>query len=255
MDAHVVTNFVQACAAAVASARLINLKLGKQFPVLLTFLVFLAGINLGLGLMNDGSVLYFWSYLAVEPLKCVLSIAAVSELFSLTFEHYPGIRSVSRWVMCIGIALSLAISLLITDFFWEGALAGRSHSHVFYFETAVRAVVFTLAAVILANLFVLSKYPLHLSRNNLVCSAFFSAMFLGEACCLLFDSLAPQLYNRYIDTAQGFFICACLAGWTWMLRAEAAPQASSVHYSTLQEDHLLDQLTLLNQMMTRSVRR
>jgi len=256
MDAYVITDLIQASTAAVASVRLSKLSLGKQFPALLTFLVFLAGINVGLGLMNDRSAAYFWTYLAVEPLKCAFGILAVRELFALTFKDYPGLRTATRWVMYAGIALSLAISLFVTDFFWQGAAAGRQHSHMFYVEVAVRAVMFALATAIIVNLVFLSRYPLHLDRNTLVCSAFFSLMFLSQACCLLLDSLAPQLFDRYIDSTEEIFVIACLAGWTWMLRAkETAAKPATVRYSTPQEDHLLDQLTLLNQMMTRSARR
>ena len=255
MDAHVVTDLIQTAAAAAASVRLIKLNLAKQFPALLTFLVFLALMNFGLGLMNDGSFVYFWTYFAVETLKCVFGVLAVRELFALTFRDYPGLQSASRWVMYGGIALSLAISLFVTGFVWQGTATGREHSHLFYVEVSVRAVMFALATAIILNFVFLSRYPLHLEKNTLVCSAFFGIVFLSQACCLFLDSLAPQLYDRYIDSTEEIFLIACLAGWTWMLGPKAAPKPATMRYSTPQEDHLLDQLTLLNQMMTRSVRR
>src|ERR1017187_5441608 len=139
MDAHVVTDLIQTAAAAAASVRLIKLNLGKQFPALLTFLVFLALINLGLGLMDDRSAIYFWTYLAADPLTCVFGILVVRELFAHTFKEYPGLRSASRWVTYAGIALSLAIGLLVTGFFWQGTTLGREHSHLYYFEVSDRA--------------------------------------------------------------------------------------------------------------------
>ena len=255
MDAYVITDLIQASTAAVASVRLSKLGLGKLFPALLAFLVSLALMNLGLGLMDDRSGIYFWTYLALEPLNCIIGVFVVRELFAHTFRDYPGLRSASRWVMYGGIALSLAISLLVTGFFWQGTTLGREHSHLFYFEVSDRAVMLALATAIIVNLVFLSRYPLHLDRNTLVCSAFFSLMFLSQACCLLLDSLAPQLFDRYIDSTEEIFLIACLAGWGWMLSPESAPKPATVRYSTPQEDHLLDQLTLLNQMMTRSARR
>src|SRR5438874_7521354 len=99
MDPHAATELILAASAAVAVVRLIQLNLAPQFPALFAYLAFLSAINLVFGLLNSGSPLYFWSYVVLEPLKCVFSIAAVGELFALTFNDYPGIRTVGRWVM------------------------------------------------------------------------------------------------------------------------------------------------------------
>ena len=125
----------------------------------MAYLVFLAVINLGFGLLNETSAPYFWSYIALEPLECVFSIFAVRELFSLTFYDYPGIRTVGRWVMYAGVALALTASLLLTRFFWSGAALGRAHSRLFYLEVSQRSIVFTLAFVILTILVFLSQVP------------------------------------------------------------------------------------------------
>jgi hypothetical protein len=255
MDPHVFTDLTQTTAASAAAIRLMRLNLGRRFPALLTYLLFLAGINLALGLMDDGSIVYFWTYLLIEPVKCILSVVAVRELFALAFQRYPGIRSISQWVIFGLIGLSLAVSMALTGFFWSGAATGRAHSHLFYFEVFVRTVVFSLAAAIIGNLLFLSKYPLHLSRNTLVCSAFFSAMFISQACALLLDSLAPQLYDRYLDSLGEVFAIVCLAGWAAMLKPEPAQEPPQIRFSSPQEDHLLQQLDSLNQLMTRSLRR
>lgn len=255
MDLHAITELSQAVAAAVAFTRLVFLKFATRFPALLAYLAFLAVINLGFGLVPHRSAVYFWAYLILEPVKCILSIIAVQELFSLEFRNYPGIRSASLWVMYGAIAASLMISAVLTEIFWKGTSQGRAHSHLFYFEIGTRSVVFSLAVVIIANLWLVSKYPLHLGRNTLVSSAFFSFIFLSDACRLLFDSLMPLLNNPYIDSAEAVFTFACLVCWALMAIPETAGVPAQVRYSTPQEDHLLAQLNLLNQMMTRSVRR
>lgn len=255
MDLHDAPDLIQAAAAGAAATRLIYLKLAKQFPALLAYLVFQAAINLGFGLLNDTAAPYFWSYIALEPLECVFSIFAVRELFSLAFYDYPGIRTVGRWVMYAGVALALTASLLLTRFFWSGAALGRAHSRLFYLEVSQRSIVFTLAFVILTVLVFLSKYPLHLSRNTIVSSAFFSAFFLSEASQLLVDSLAPRLNIQYVDWAAGVFMSICLAGWATQLKPETQRAPKRITFSTPQEDHLLQQLNALNQMMSRAARR
>jgi hypothetical protein len=156
--------------------------------------------------------------------------------------------------MYSGVALALGISLLVTRLFWSGGARGRSVS-LFYFEVANRSVVFTLAFAIVTILLFLSRYPLHLSRNTLVSSIFFSVLFLSEASELMIDSLTPKLFNLYVDHAEAVFFIVCLIGWTAMLKPETETVSVRIAFSTPQEDYLLQQLNALNQMMTRSARR
>lgn len=255
MDPTAATNLVQALAAGGVAARLVFLNLEKRLPALLAYVGFLAVINLGFGLLNPVSAIYFWSYIAVEPLKCVFSVLAVRELFSLTFHDYPGIRSFGRWVMYVGVALALGASLALTGFFWSGGAAGRAHSHLFYLHIAQRSVVFTLAVAIVTILWFLSKYPLHLGRSTLASSVFFSLLFLSEAMRLLVDSLAPRLYDLQADWAQSIFTSVCLGTWAVLLSPETQREPAQIRFSPSREEHLLQQLTALNQLMTRTARR
>jgi len=255
MDPSAATELILASAASAAVIRLIYLNLAREFPALVTYLAFVAVMNLGYGLLNQASVLYFWSYIALEPLECVFSIFAVRELLTLTFNDYPGIRTVGRWVMYSGVVLALGISFLLTGFSWSHAARGRAHSHLFYFELSQRSIVFTLAFVIVTILLFLSKYPLHLSRNTLVSSAFFSVLFLSEAARLLIDSLAPKLNIHSVDWAGTVFMSVCLFGWAAMLKPESRAAPAQIRFSSPNEEHLLQQLNSLNQLMTRAARR
>jgi len=255
MDLPAATEMIQAAAAAAAVVRLIYLNLAKRFPAFLAYLIFETVMSVYYGLLNQSSVQYFWSYLVLEPAECIFSIIAVRELFALTFDDYPGIRTVGRWMMYAGIVLALIVSLLLTGFFWDSAASGRAHSGIFYFEASKRSVVFALALVIIAILLVLSKYPLHLSRDSVVSSAFFGVLFLSEASRLLVDSLAPKLHNDYVDWAEDVFATICLVAWAAMLRHEPHKAPEPVRFSRPQEDQLLQQLNSLNQLMTRAARR
>jgi len=254
LDPSAATELLQVAGATVAVVRLIYLNLAKRFPALLAYLVFLAAIDLVLGLLDERSALYFWCYIGLEPLECVLGIFAVRELLALTFNDYPGIRTVGRWVMYAGLALALCISLLMTGLLWSGETRGRS-IHLFYFEVSKRSIVFTLAFVIVTILLFLSKYPLHLSRNTLVSSVFFSVLFLSEAARLLVDSLAPQLHIHAVDWTESAFAFVCLLGWAAFLKPEPPKVPAQVRFSRPEEDHLLNQLNSLNQFMTRAARR
>lgn len=248
------TELIQAIGALIAVSRLIYLSLARQFPALLVFLAFLAVIDIGFGLQNPTSVAYFWSYIALEPLKCLFGIFAVRELLTLTFSDYPGIRTVGRWAMYAGVSLSLTVSLLATGFFWSGGAAGRAHSHLYYLEISSRWVFFSLAIIIATILVCLSRYPLHLPRNTLVSSLFFSTLFLSEAARLLLDSLMPELHNHSVDWAESAVIFICLIGWAIFLRSESKVPRP-IHYSGPREEYLLRQLNSLNELMAGAVRR
>jgi hypothetical protein len=244
-----------AAAAATTVTRLTCLNLAKKFPALFAYLTFIAVMTLGYGILKQNSALYFWTYIVLEPLESVFSIFAVRELFTLTFNDYPGIRTVGRWAMYIGVALALGVSLLVTGFFWSSAASGRAHSHLFYFEVSQRSIVFTLAIAIATILIFLSKYPLHLSRNTVISGAFFGAWFLSDAARLLIDSLAPKLYNHYVDGAEAAFVATCLLGWAVLLKPEPMKSPVRVIFTAPNEEHLLRQLNSLNQLLAKAARR
>jgi hypothetical protein len=80
-------------------------------------------------------------------------------------------------------------------------------------------------------------------------------LFLSEAFQLLVDGLSPKLHNDYIDYPEAIFVLVCLIGWAAMLRPEPAITPARITFTTPREDHLLQQLNALNQMMTRAARR
>ena len=254
MDPTAASEFLQSVAAASAGGRLIRLGLGRQFPAFLGYVIFIAILTFAYGTMDRYSKLYFWTYVAIGPLENIFSILVVRELLTLMFDHYPGIRTVGRWAMYAGLAISAGASLALTKFFWNTGAKGRQKWGLFYFEVTQRSIVFSLVVVIVAILFVLSKYPLRLGRNTYVSCAFFSALFLSEAARLLLDSTARVLHIDFVDQAESVFIALCLGSWALMLQPKAVPVAR-IAVSTPREDHLLQQLDSLNQLMSRAAKR
>jgi hypothetical protein len=248
------TLIIESAAATFAVGRLIHLRLTHRFPALFAFLCFLA-LSTGLfALVSPSGAAYFWMYIAYLPLQNVLSIVAVRELFALVFDDYPGIQTIGRWAMYAGIVLSAVASAAIAGIFWRGG-AGNRDSFLFYLEVVQRSVVFGLALVIITILFVLSRYPLHLNQNAYFSSLFFSLLFLSDAARLLIDSLAPRLYNLYVDWTECIVVAALLSVWTHLLRPERAAGPSRVTVSTPGETHLLAQLESLNEFLDSAGRR
>jgi len=112
----------------------------------------------------------------------------------------------------------------------------------------------SLAAIIVVFLLFISRYPLELSRNTVFTSLFFSAIFLSEGIRLLLDSVTPLLYNGSVDYGQSLIVSACLIGWTLRLHQPVEPVRAKIRFTNPHEEHLLEQLNALNQLMTRSAR-
>lgn len=254
MNPQFATLTIESAAATFAVGRLIYLRLTHRFPALFAFLTLLA-LSAGLfAVTPTGSPLYFWTYVAYLPLRSVLSVLAVRELFALVFEDYPGIQTIGRWAMYSGIVLSGAASVAITGIFWRGG-AGNDDVVLFYLEIVQRSVVFCLAVVIATILFALSRYPLHLDRNAFLSTVFFSFVFLSEAIQLLIDSLTPNLYNRDVDWPECVVSAALLSVWAALLGREPSPRVSRVRFSILGEKRLMEQLESLNVFLGRAGRR
>jgi hypothetical protein len=254
MDLHLAEEFFESAAASLAIGRLTQLRLLARFPGLAAYLSLIAVSHFIGGILPPQSLQYFWFYIGLIPVECLLGIFAVRELIALIFSNYPGIRTVGRWALYGGIAFSVSTSLLLTKVFWYSGAHPRSKWGVFYFEAAQRSIVFSLVLAIAAVLFVLSRYPLHLGRNTYVSCGFFSIMFLVEAAQLLIDSTTRVLYNHAVDAAGTLFISACLLSWASLLQPQAAPVKQAA-FTTAQEDQLLQQLDSLNRLMTRAARR
>ena len=170
MDPQVFTEIPQATAATIAAVRLITAGLASTFPALFAYLVFDAIYSLIYAVMSPLSLAYFWVYVAAVPLECALSILAVRELITLIFGSYPGIRTVGRWTIYAGLAVAIGMSLAIAKL-----LNNRYHHRkwgLYYLQSAQRSILFSLAIAIVAILFVLSRYPLRLSRSTYVSSGF-----------------------------------------------------------------------------------
>lgn len=251
MSPRVFVELTQATGAAIVALQLLRLRLASRFAALIGYLVLLATMDSVFSLIDYQSRAYYYAYVVLEPVKSILSIFAVRELFALAFQNYPGIRTAGRWAMYAGIVLAVTISVAVT--FWADGPHGSLK--LFYFEVAQRWVIFTLGVTIVTILWLLSRYPLHLSRNTLVSSAFFSILFLDDATRLLIDSLMPNLHSRLVDTTESIFSGLCLLIWALLLRPEDGAVPARVTFSTVREDHLLQQLSAFNRMITRAARR
>lgn len=254
VDPHAIREFLMSAAAASAAWRLISLGLGDRFRAVLTYVGLLAVIEFAFSILDIRSTLYFWVYFLMRPVLCVCAVYAVRELLTVMFREYPGIETVGRWAMYAGILVSAGFSLAITKIFWRVGAAGGSSWGLFYLGIGERSVVITLVIVILAILFALSRYPLHLGKNTLLTCAFFSVLFLSQAAQIFVANISPLLFNHVADWVTDISITLCLAGWAMLLRPQKS-QIARVAFSNPAEDDLLRQLDAFNKILTRATGR
>jgi len=248
VEPRIINELIQAAGAMAVAVQLVRLRLSGRFPAFFGFVILLALMDALFSFLNYRSRLYLNSYVVLEAAKCIFSVFAVRELFALTFEKYPGIRTAGRWAMYAGISLAASVSLVATP--W----AGNPHGNImlFYVEAAQRWVIFTLAVTILTILWSLSLFPLHLRRNTLISSTLFSVFFLCDAARLLIDGLMPYLRNQAVDGAESVFSGLCLLLWAALLSPEDKTVPSRITFTSPREDQLLQQLAAFNRVMTRS---
>jgi hypothetical protein len=252
MDPESLAEFLQATVACVAAGRLLRLGLAKRQPALLTFVLATALELFALASFPTASAAYFWIYLVSLVLNWLVSIYVVREMFTLALVDYPGIRTVALWAVYAATGASITASLAFT-LLWNGNPHGREG--LFYVELINRSVLFTLAAIVVSILVLLSRYPLHLRRNTYVSTSFFSAVFLSEAAEMLVDSLTPHLNLVWVDRFQVVFAAFCFAGWALMLRRETVEAPSRVSFENPAEQELLQQLESFNALLARVGRR
>lgn len=252
MTPYSATILIEAAAAVIAVARMLSLRLAGIFPVLLSFLSAIAVTGITASFFSLRSHTYFWIYTVQTPVYCILAILAAREVFAVVFKKYPGIRSAGRMAIfwCIGFASMISLAVAVGR---PGRPETFTHP-LLYIELVRRSTVLTVALFILFILYTLSRYPLELGWNIWVSSVLFSILFLGEATQLLIDSFSPRLYSGLVDLAADIFGAACTLVWAALLRPEPNTGPVVVKYSSEQEQHLLDQLDSLNQLLTRAAR-
>ena len=234
---------MQAVAPAFAVVRLIRLGLRRQFPWLFAYLLFSAAYLALVALLFDHKAAYMVMYSIVQPLNVCVAALAVAEMIGLIFRDYPGLKT----------TVSVCASVVVAAMFPAPEKYG---SFFVYYELILeRSAVFSLAAIIAVLMVFLSRYPLRLGRNTLVASWFFSALFLAQAAAKLIDSISPHLSSRSVDFTEVGFSSICYVGWGLLLRTADAPEPKRQPIDKLREARLLQQLELMNGVLSRTIHR
>jgi hypothetical protein len=234
--------------------RLAYLKLYRVYPFFFGFLC-VPQVILGVGVAYGVSSKTFLDvYLTLEPVRTVLYILVVWELFSVIFRNYAGLRSLSRWVM--GIAAAIApVGLILTWVASESAVQKSQRAlMVLRFE---RGVAFGLVIFIVIMLYFISRYPIRLPKNAVAHTILYSVWFMGDAALLLAASFMNQHPGiEIVNTGLAILEIGSYIGWTLLLSKEGEFQETRVRrtISPETEQALIGELDAMNAMLLRAGR-
>jgi hypothetical protein len=223
--------------------------LARRYPVLTAYLIFMVPFLSGPLLLDLKSRPYFYFWAVCEPLYWILEILLVRELCCAVLAKYQGICTLGRWMMYGGMLSSAAISVLSLLPRIQSPISARSRV-LMLLTAADRGVNLALAIFLLLMLFLVSRYPVRLSRNVMMNTIIFSALFLSNSLGAILRTLFDLKLGLTMDTFLAAIACVCSVAWLMFLTA-AGEEAKCewVHFSPDYEERVLGQLDLLNRTL------
>jgi hypothetical protein len=237
-----------------AVLRLIYFKLVQVYPFFAAMLLVALVLQIVDVVYKTSSMQFLHVYNRLEPVRDVLFVLVVWELFSVIFRNYAGLRSLSRWVMGFAALVSTAgLALTVSNIGVSGFSQSRMASRIMRFE---RGLTFGLVIFIIIMLYFISRYPIKLPRNNIVLSMIYSIWFLGDSAILLVTSFLPSKYNDAEDAVLAVLEIASYAGWALLLSRSGESQETRVrqNLSPEREQLLIGELSAMNDVLLRAAR-
>ena len=235
----------------IAVIRVVHLRLVRAYPFFFLFLCIPLIPQTALVKYGSDSRLYFkiWEY--VEPVRTVVYILVVWELFSVIFRNYAGLRSLSRWVM--GAAAGIApLGLVLTIIASESHLNYGPTRLIIRFE---RGIASGLVIFIVILLYFISRYPIKLPGNTIVHSMLYSLWFVGDAAILLISSYVPQSWGyRVCNDSLEVLEIGTYVGWAFLLSKTGEVHEMRVrrHLSPDRVQVLIGELDAMNDILVRA---
>jgi hypothetical protein len=193
------------------------------------------------------SIEYFWLWVIMTPIFWIFYVAVVLELYRLILAKHPGLYTLGRWGMYLGMTLAVAFSLITLLPRISTTLPARSQ-RMFQIMAVDRGVTFGLAFFLLLTVFCLTfLYPVPLSRNVKLHAVLYTLFFLGGSVGSLLHTFFNLKYANSIDTAFLAFSSVCTFMWFFFLTPKG--EEVRVRLPKLAPDYetrLLEQIESLN---------
>lgn len=202
---------------------------------------------------NSKTYAYLWAW--TEPINLIFYVWVVLELCALVLEKHRGLYSLGRWAMGFGMAVSLTLSFLSLLPKITPAMPQRTR-YLGYFFAADRGVTFCLAIFLLLMLFLLSRYPVPLSRNVILHATLYTVFFLSNTLSVILSSVFGFKKYAAVDTGLTGVSILCALAWIFFLNPAGEEVRMTIsHLGPEHEERLLYQLDSLNTTLLRASRK
>jgi hypothetical protein len=225
----------------------------KRYKALIAFLLFSGIYSLGALFFspNYQSPAYKIYWEIGQPLTWLFSVWVVLELYSLILERHKGLATLGRWVQYAGFTVSVLVSVMALLPKIPAGAETANAIPLYYFPIE-RGVDCGMLVFLLFILVWLTQYPVPLSRNVIVHSFVYTALFftnsLGQFAQILLGVHPSPLVTFVLNSLFGL----CILAWLIFLTRKGEETHMTVpRFSREHEARVLDQLETLNQTLLR----
>jgi hypothetical protein len=88
-------------------------RLWKKFPVFLTYTLFGFATGVGVYILRDSPVMYFYSYWVCEAIGLLLGIGVIFEIFQKLLHPYVALRRTAAAVLSLAVIFLVALSVFV----------------------------------------------------------------------------------------------------------------------------------------------
>jgi len=226
----------------------------RQYRIFFTYIVFRLANGIWPIFLDTQSRLYMRFWVVTEPIVLILNVLMVLELYRLILNRYPGIYSLSRTFLYVGVPLSVTVSAI--TLLPKITPQSSQHSRILpYYFAAERGIDLSLAIFILLILVFMAVFRVPLSRNVRIHAGVFSVYFLAGSMALLTRTLFGLRVGDLVNLLLTGTSCGCILAWFFLLdpRGESLPAPASPA-EPAKEERILVHLDALNRTLSRASR-
>jgi len=241
------------CGSLLTAAKLLRTGLYHRYRIFFCYFIFRVLNGIWPLCLNVRSEAYLRLWVISEPLIWMFYVAVVLELYKLVLARHRGLYTLGRWALYFGMTLS--VSLSISSLFLHIKPAQRSRI-LSYFIPADRGVTLCLAIFLLLMLFLLSRYPVPLSRNVVLHATLYTVFFLSNTLGVILSTVFGVALYDSISIGLMVVSCACVYSWLFFLSPKGEEvRMNIIRFGPGHEARLLLQLDALNSTLLRVSRK
>lgn len=226
----------------------------RVYPCLFVYLAADAAQTSVLLLLAGNRKYYSWTYVHTQPLKVVLPIFVILELYRVALAQRSALARFGRNTVGYILAAAAvgALSLLMLDSSIPHGQSKILH-RLFSFERTMD--IWMLIFLIVISAF-MTWFPVRMTRNGALYTAGFAIYFLSRAIGLLLINLAPDSQKSF-NLAMLSVSFACLMVWLLALRrkGEETTVVTGAIRDPARMQHLTRQLDAMNARLAAVARR